>query len=105
MITSDAEYFLLCELITMPDRILAQQIELLIWATNRIPQEPILEKFLDLLNASGSPEDFWASCREYVSTFNVSWRANMDFGSVSIEGQRIGQFQYQWPQVTVIKES
>ena len=105
MITSDSEYFLLCELITMPDRILAQQIELLIWATSRTPQEPILEKFLDLLGESDSPENFWERCRDYVNSFPTSWKMNFEHGSISVKGQRIGQFKYQWPNVTVIKES
>ena len=101
MITSDEEYFLLSELITMPDRILAQQIELLIWAKSRIVQESILEKFLSLLNASDGPEHFWELCRAYVDSFNITWRMNFN----GIEGQRIGQFKYEWPNVTVIKES
>ena len=73
MITSELEYYLLCELITMDDRVLAQQIELLIWAKSPIPQEPILQKFLDMLTESKSSKDFYNKSLAYVNSFPCSW--------------------------------
>jgi len=76
MTTSEFEYYLLSELISMPDRVLAQKIELLIWAKSPIPNEPILEKFVDLLKQSEDGSDFWKAAETYVNSFNIDWRVN-----------------------------
>lgn len=66
-------YHLLSELISMPDRILAQQIELLIWKGCAQPSEPMLQKFVDMLKESESGVEFYEMAKEYISTLNVVW--------------------------------
>lgn len=78
MKTSEFEYYLICEMITMPDRVLAQQMELLIWAKSPVPQEPILERFLQMLQDSEDGQDFWNQCRAYVDSFPVEWWISID---------------------------
>lgn len=71
MTTSEFEYYLLSELISMPDRVLAQQIELLIWNRCPIPNEPILEKFVELLRDSDCSTSFYVAARQYVKGIKV----------------------------------
>jgi hypothetical protein len=58
MQTSELEYYLIQELIGMPERDLAHKIELHIWFNCSIPQPKILAEYLQALEESSSPEDF-----------------------------------------------
>lgn len=77
MTTTDSEYYLLAELITMPDRVLAQKIELLIWAKSPIPNEAILCKFLELLEASDDASEFYSTAEKYVAGFRMKWSVDI----------------------------
>jgi hypothetical protein len=78
MTTSDFEYYLVSELIGMSDRVLAQQIELLIWNRSPTPNEPILEKFLEMLRESEGPEEFYEMCRKYISGITgIKWHVSI----------------------------
>jgi hypothetical protein len=78
MTTSEFEYYLLSELIGMPNRVLAQQIELLIWNKSPIPNEPILEKFLEILRESEGSEEFYEMSEKYISGIGgIKWHCSM----------------------------
>jgi hypothetical protein len=78
MTTSEFEYYLLSELVGMPNRVLAQQIELLIWNKSPIPNEPILEKFLEMLRESEGPEEFYEMSTEYINGISgIKWHCSI----------------------------
>lgn len=66
MVTSEFEYYLLSELITMPNRELAQKIELHIWYRCSNPQPRILAKYVAMLEESKGPEDFVDKAEKYL---------------------------------------
>lgn len=105
MITSEIEYYLLCELITMPDRVLAQQIELLIWARSPIPQESILEKFLSMLMDAEDAQEFHAKCREYVDSFEIGWHVSIVHEDKSVLTTVENACKIPSPTITVFKEN
>lgn len=65
--TSEFGYYLLSELITMPDRQLAAKIELAIWATSPEPDEQILNTFIEALKESECGPDFVERARIILS--------------------------------------
>jgi hypothetical protein len=73
MITSEFEYFLLSELISMPDRELAQKIELHIWYRCSTPQPNILAKYLKCLKQSDSSEDFYEKAQKYLDVSGLEF--------------------------------
>jgi len=66
VITSEFEYYLIQELNGMPDRELAQKIELHIWYRCATPQPRILAKYLHLLKESDGSEDFVEKAERYL---------------------------------------
>jgi len=66
VITSEFEYYLVQELIGMPDRELAQKIELHIWYRCATPQPKILARYLKLLKESEDSEGFIEEARKYL---------------------------------------
>ena len=58
MITSEFEYYLLSEMISMPDRELVQKMELHIWYRSSVPQPKILAKYVQFLEESEGPDEF-----------------------------------------------
>lgn len=74
MQTSEFEYYLLAELITMHDRILAQQIELLIWNKHHELDKRMLDKFVELIRQSNGELDFQRLAKEFLVTIgSVHW--------------------------------
>ena len=73
MITSVSEYYLIQELITMPDRQLAQQIELHIWYRCSTPQPKILARYLKLLKESEDPESFYVEAHKYLNASGLEF--------------------------------
>jgi predicted acylesterase/phospholipase RssA len=71
--TSEFGYYLIAELITMPDRILAQKIELSIWNKCPIPSEPILCKVIEFLKESEGPEEFYEAASKYIESLPIEW--------------------------------
>jgi hypothetical protein len=71
--TSEFGYYLISELITMPDRILAQKLELAIWNRCPIPNEPILCKIIELLKESEDNTDFYKSVQDYIDKLPIKW--------------------------------
>jgi hypothetical protein len=74
MKTSEFEYYLLCELITMPDRDLAHKIELHIWNDQPHPDGEVLQKYIDAIRNSEDDRDFSDLAREIVKTHTTGQR-------------------------------
>lgn len=68
MKTSEFEYYLIAELIIMPDRELASAIELHIWNDQPHPDGEVLQKYLDALKLSEDPQDFYISAKEILKS-------------------------------------
>ena len=73
MITSEFEYYLIQELNSMPDRELAQKIELHIWYRCATPQPKILAKYLQALKESDGPEDFFEKAQRYLDASGLEF--------------------------------
>lgn len=86
MKTSEAEYYLISELISMPDRRLAQMIELHIWCNSPHPQGHILQRYLDTLNQSKNPEHFYRECYKILEGLEF---VQIETGNYLTNGVRI----------------
>jgi hypothetical protein len=73
MITSEFEYYLIQELNSMPDRELAQKIELHIWYRCATPQPKILAKYLQALKESDGPEEFVEKAQRYLDASGLEF--------------------------------
>ena len=67
MRTSELEYYFLAELIGMPDRELAQKVELHVWYNSPYPQRKILAKYLEALEVSSDPAEFHRMCEQLIA--------------------------------------
>ena len=64
--TSELGYYLIQELVTMPDRELAKRIELAIWKDSPVPEEETLNKFIKAIEESENESDFAWKAREIL---------------------------------------
>jgi hypothetical protein len=65
--TSEFGYLLIAELVTMPDRALAQKIELAIWPDSSIPNQELVDKLIVALEKSGCGSEFAEEARKLVA--------------------------------------
>lgn len=80
------------EEIGMQDRVLAQQIELLIWNACPIPNEPILCSFIEILRQSSNTSDFIEKAREFVDKIKtVKWKVRATYEGNTIDLHDIGK--------------
>jgi len=70
MRTSEFEYYLIQELITMPNRELAQQIELHIWNDCPHPDGEVVQRYVDALRESDGDQEFMEKAEEILRTTN-----------------------------------
>jgi len=65
--TSEFGYHLISELVTMPDRELAERIELHIWKDSSTPNHELIGKLVTALEVSEDGSEFWEAARKLVA--------------------------------------
>lgn len=83
MILTESEYYLLSELITMSDRTLAQQAELLLFPDSPEPRAEVLDAMITGLEQSESGGEFSDWLQKYVRESGVSFDVS-ERGTVSL---------------------
>jgi hypothetical protein len=92
MMTSEFEYYLISELISMPDRELASKIELHIWRHTFVPQPKILAMYLTALQDSEDDEDFLVSARQILNDSGLEFiSAKEDLEQVNLQATKTDQ--------------
>lgn len=87
MILTETEYHLLSELIGMPDRVLAQKAELLLFRASHMPDPLVLEAYDTALQMSDGPEEFRQFLRTYLDGCGLEFDVSEN-GTVGIRGTK-----------------
>jgi hypothetical protein len=76
IITTEFGYYLIAELVTMEDRILAQKIELDIWACSPTPRASRLQSYISALKESENDSDFYIMAEQIVKNSELIFIIN-----------------------------
>jgi hypothetical protein len=77
------EYYVLSEMISMPDRILAQKLELLIWRDPMHPNQRVMDELVKMLNDSGTAVAFHGLLPKFVEDKAKEFGIEFEIGDAS----------------------
>lgn len=85
ILENEFEYHLLSHLIGMPDKVLAQKLELLIWPNSPIPDAKVLKALCELVELSTGQEHLTELLEHYVKDSGKEFMENSE-----LTGQDVG---------------